>query len=107
MQWLQDPNHSNVDNLNNVRREASRNFNNKKEYLKANIDELETSSKLNNIKHLYNGNNDFRRGYQPRNYIVKDEKGDLATNSHSILVRCRNHFSQLLNVHGVNDHRQA
>jgi hypothetical protein len=39
--------------------------------------------------------------------IVKDEKSDWATNSHSILARCRNHFSQLLNVHGVNDHRQT
>ena len=43
MQWLQDPNQSNVDNLNSVRREASRHFRNKnKEYLKAQIDELET-----------------------------------------------------------------
>jgi hypothetical protein len=41
MQWVQDPNQSNVDNLNNVRREVSRHFRNKKkEYLKAKIDEL-------------------------------------------------------------------
>ena len=31
MQWLQDLNHSNVDNLNNVRCEISRHFRNKKE----------------------------------------------------------------------------
>ena len=104
MRWLQDPNHNNIDNLNNVRREASRNFKNKKEYLKAKIDELETSSKINKIKHLYKSINDFKRDYQPRANIVMDEK---ATNSHSILVRCGNHFSQPLNVHGVNDHRQA
>ena len=73
----------------------------------AKIDELETSSKINNIKYLYKGINDFNRGYQPRTSIVKDEKGDLATNFHSILTRCRSHFSQLLNVHGVNDHRQT
>ena len=30
MQWLQDPNQSNVNNLNNVRREASIHFRNKK-----------------------------------------------------------------------------
>jgi hypothetical protein len=36
LQWLWEPNQSNVDNLNNVRREASRHFGNKKkEYLKA------------------------------------------------------------------------
>jgi len=39
--WLQDPNQSNVHNLNSVRREASRHFWNKKEeYLKAKIYEL-------------------------------------------------------------------
>jgi len=31
----------------------------------------------------------------------------LATDSHSILARCRNHFSQLFNLHGVNDVRQT
>jgi len=42
MQWLQDPNHSNEDNLNNVRRDASRHFRSKKkEYLKAKIFEPE------------------------------------------------------------------
>jgi len=36
MQWLQHLNQSSVDNQNNIRREASRNFRNKKtEYLKA------------------------------------------------------------------------
>jgi len=30
MQWIQDPSRSNVDNLNNVRRDASRHFRNKK-----------------------------------------------------------------------------
>jgi hypothetical protein len=41
MQWIQDPTQSNVDNLHNVRREASRHFRNKKkEYLKYEIKEL-------------------------------------------------------------------
>jgi hypothetical protein len=62
MQWLQNPNQSNVDNLNNVRREASRQFRNKKmEYLKAKINELETNSKNKNIRDLYRGINDLRR----------------------------------------------
>jgi len=39
MRWLHDPNQSNVDNLNNIRREASRFLRNKmKEYLEAKID---------------------------------------------------------------------
>jgi hypothetical protein len=47
MRWLQDPNQSSVDNLNNVRLEASRHFRNKKkEYLKVKTDELHTNSKI-------------------------------------------------------------
>jgi hypothetical protein len=45
MQWAQNPSQSNADNLNNVRREASRYFRKKKKaYLKATIEELETNS---------------------------------------------------------------
>jgi hypothetical protein len=40
LQWLQDPSKINGDNLNNVRREASRHFRNKKrEYLKDKIND--------------------------------------------------------------------
>jgi len=38
---------------------------------------------------------------------VKDEKGDLVADSHSIVARWRNYFSQLFNVHGVKHVRQA
>ena len=34
---------------------------------------------------------------------MKNEDDDLVTDSHSILARWRNHFSQLLNVHGIHD----
>ena len=63
MQWVQDPSQSNVDNLNNVRHEASRHFKNKtKAYLKAKIEELETNSKIKNTRDLYRGVNDFKKG---------------------------------------------
>jgi len=52
---------------------------------------------------LYRGINDFKKGYQPRCNIVKDEKGDLVADCNSIVARWRNYFSQLLNVHGVKD----
>jgi hypothetical protein len=51
--------------------------------------------------------NDCKKDYQPRHNTLKDEKGDLITDTQSIVARWRNHFSQLLNVHGVNDVRQA
>jgi hypothetical protein len=60
MQWIHDPSQSSVDNLNIVRHEASRHFRNKKKaYLKVKIEKLETNSKIQNIRDLYRGINDF------------------------------------------------
>jgi hypothetical protein len=56
---------------------------------------------------LYRGINDVKKGYQPRNRKVKNEKGDLVADSHSVMVRWRNYFSQILNLHGFSDVRQA
>jgi hypothetical protein len=64
--------------------------------------ELETNSKIKNIRDLYRGINDLKKGDHLRTNIVKNEKGDLFTDSHSILARWRKHFSQVLNVYGVN-----
>jgi len=42
-----------------------------KEYLKAKVKELEINSMIKNIRDLYRGINDFKKGYQPRtNSIV-------------------------------------
>jgi len=51
---------------------------------------------------LYVGITDFKKGYQPRTNIVKDDKGDLVRDSQSMAMR-RKYFSQLLSVQGVND----
>jgi len=45
----------------------------KKEYLKDKIDELETNSKMKNIRDLYRGINDFNKCCQPRTNIVNDD----------------------------------
>ena len=93
-QWVQDPSQRNVANLNNVRREANRHFRSKKKaYLKAKIEDLETNSKIKNIRDLYRGINDFKKGYQPRTNIVKEETGDLVTGSYSSLARWRDYFA--------------
>jgi len=108
IQWIQDASQSNEDILNNVRREDRRHFRNKKKaYLRAKIEELETNSKIQNINDLYKGISDFKKEYQHRCNIVKDENGDLVADSHSIVARWRNYFSQLFNVHGVKDVGQA
>jgi len=69
--------------------------------MRAKFEELETNSKIQNIRDLYRGISDFKKGYQPRCNIVKDEKDDLVADYHGIVVRWRNYFSQLFNVHGV------
>jgi hypothetical protein len=94
--------------VNNIRHDVSIHFRKKKrEYLKAKINEPETNSKNKNIRDLYRGINDLKKGYQPRNNVVKDEKGDLFADPHSILARWRNHFSQLLNVDWFDNFRQT
>jgi hypothetical protein len=94
--------------MNNVRREGSRNFRTKKrEYLKYEINDLETNSKNKNIRDLCRCINECKTGYQPRTNLVKDENGDMLADSHSILNKWKNYFCLLLNVHGVNDIRQT
>jgi hypothetical protein len=67
LQWLQNTRQNHGDNLQNLRRETSRTFrNNKREYLKGKINELETNNKNKNIRDLYRGINEFKKGYQPR-----------------------------------------
>jgi uncharacterized NAD(P)/FAD-binding protein YdhS len=60
LQWLQGQSEINVDNLKNVRHEASRHFRNKKrEYLKDKINELGTKSRNRNIRDMYRSINEF------------------------------------------------
>jgi hypothetical protein len=88
LQWLQEPSVINRDNWNNIRHEISRHFRNEKsEYLKDKINESPMNSKNKNIKDLYRGINDFKRGHQPRSNLVKNENGDLRADSHNIDVR--------------------
>ena len=101
MQWVKHPSLSKVDNLNNVRRDVSIHCRKKKEYLKAKIEVLETNGRIKYTRKFYRNISDFKKGYHPRNNIVKVEKCDLFTDSHCILARWRKHFCQLLNINGV------
>jgi hypothetical protein len=91
--WLHDPSEINGDNLNTVRCEVNRYFRNKKrEYLKDKINELATNSMNKNIRDLYRGKNEFKRGYRRRNNLVKDENGGLLADFHNILNRLKTYF---------------
>jgi hypothetical protein len=106
-QWLQDRSKIKGDSLNNIRREASSHlWNEKIEYLKDKINVFAMNSKNNNIRDLCKGINEYKRGSQPQSNSVKDENGDLLADSHNILNRWKNCFSQLLNVHRVSHVRK-
>jgi hypothetical protein len=75
--------------------------------LKDSINELESNSKNKKIRDLYRCINVFKKGYQPRIYLVKDERGNLLADSHNILNRWKNYFCQLLNVHWAGGVRQS
>jgi hypothetical protein len=77
----------------------------KRRTLKAKITEHVTNSKNKDIRDLQSGICEIKKSYQSISNTGKDGKGDLVTDCHSILARWRNHFSQLLNVHGVDDAR--
>jgi hypothetical protein len=101
LQWLQEPSIVNEGNLRNVRRDASRRFRNKKrEYLKGKITDIEIKSKNKNIRDLFKGITEFKKGYQPKTILVKYERGDLLADPQEILTRWKNYFCQLLNVQG-------
>jgi hypothetical protein len=83
------------DNLQNLGHETSRTFRNKKrEYLKGKINELETSNKNKNIRNLYGGINEFKKGYQPRINIMKDKNGNLLADPQSVLNKWKHFFTR-------------
>jgi hypothetical protein len=57
------------------------------------------------VRDLYRGINYFKKDYQPRSNLVRDENGDLLAHSHNILNGWKD-YSQLLNVHTASDVRQ-
>jgi hypothetical protein len=63
--------------------------------------------KNKNIRDLCKGMNEFKNGYQPRINLVKNDKGNLVADSHSILDNCKNNFCQSMCVHRVTDVRQT
>jgi hypothetical protein len=57
---------SSVDNLNNVRRDVSRHFRQKKKkYVKPEIEELKVNSRIQNFRDLYRGISDFKKCVTP------------------------------------------
>ena len=70
------------------------------------LSEINTNSKNKNIIDLYKGIKDFKKGYQARVNVIKNENEELLADSNSILNRWKDFFSQLLNVHKDNEMRE-
>jgi hypothetical protein len=68
--------------------------------------ELEINNKNKKIRDMYRRINKFKKGFQPRINIIKDENGNLLADPQSVLNRWKNFFNQVLNAHGVHDVRQ-
>jgi hypothetical protein len=58
------------------------------------------------IRDVYEGTDEFKDD-QCRTYHGKNENGNLRADSYSIVNSWKNYFSQLLNVHEVNEIRQT
>jgi hypothetical protein len=63
------------------------------------INEIELNSKNNNIRDLYRGITEFKKGYQTKTNLVRDEREDVYADPRKILTRWKNYFCQLLNVY--------
>jgi hypothetical protein len=60
------------------------------------------------ISCLHRGIDEFKKVYECKTDMIKDENDVMLVDSHSILNRLKNYFSQLLNVlHGVNNVMQV
>ena len=98
--WITNPDEENKNNYHSVRQETTRRLRNKKKaYLKNRINELEENSKDKNIRDLYKGIREFKRGYQPQMNVMKDKNGDCIADSQGILNSWKDYFKNLLNVH--------
>jgi hypothetical protein len=73
---------------------------------KVSLDELETNSTIKNIEDLYRGMNDFKKGYQPRTNLVKDEKGLFGYRLPQNFGYVKEPFLSAIELHCVNDVRR-
>jgi hypothetical protein len=71
--------------------------------MKGKINELETNNKNKNIRDLYGSINKFKKGYQTRINIMKDENGNLLADPQRITNGWKNFCKEVINVHVVHN----
>jgi 2-oxoglutarate dehydrogenase complex dehydrogenase (E1) component-like enzyme len=55
---------------------------------------------------LYRGINEFKKWYQSRFNVIKDQIDNLLADPQSVSNKWKNFFNQVLNIHGVHDVRK-
>jgi hypothetical protein len=84
----------------NVRRDTCRNSKKKKrDYMKTRV-----NSKNKNIRETYKGINEFKKGYQPRAYVIKKHGDTIVADTTDMLSRWEQFFSNLLNFNQSTNH---
>jgi hypothetical protein len=97
--WLQNPNNQTAEDFSNVRRDnCIMSRKRKRDYMKAKFKNLEENSKDKNIREMYKGIIEFKKGYQPCAYVIKKYDGITVADTTSTLSRWKRFFSNLLNV---------
>jgi len=90
-----------------LRQEAKYFRHKKKECLKDKIENLKLTVKTKNIRDLYRGISDFKKGYRPRMNRVKEEKYPLVADYTEFRLGGGIVSLSSLNIHGFNDVRQT
>ena len=79
----------------------------KRDYMKAKVNKLEENSKNKNNRQMCKGINEFKKGYQPRAYVIKKYNGTIVADTTSILSRWEQFISNLLNVNHSSSHEDS
>ena len=67
----------------------------KRDYMKAKVNKPQENSKNKNIREMCKGINEFKKGYQPRAYVIKKHDGTTVADTTTILSRSKQFFSNL------------
>ena len=99
MKWLKDrENERKREDFRQARRIAvAINRRKKRQALDRNLDEIESNRRHGHTRAQYQGINQIRKGYQPRQELIRNKEGKVLTNSEAIKSRWMEYFSELLN----------
>ena len=72
--------------------------------MKAKVNKLEENSKNKNIREMYKGINELKKGYQPHAYVIKKHDDTIVADTTGILSRWERFYSNLLNFNQSTSH---